>query len=130
MAAMNVTIVCPPALTVTGAVPVARLLLTSSPAGNVLTPASTVLGGIVSVMIAVPAGTVTGAPHVPAGIVSGVPATLKLKGAFGVMPAPATLQTCKKPEFAGGIAASMNVTIVCPPALTVTVAVPVARLLL
>src|ERR1039457_5016547 len=106
MAAMNVTIVCPPALTVTGAVPVARLLLTSSPAGNVLTPASTVLGGIVSVMIAVPAGTVSGAPHVPpgagpAGIVSGVPATLKLKGAFGVMPAPATLQTCKKPLQAG-----------------------------
>ena len=43
-ASMNVTMVCPPASTVTVAVPATRLLLTSSPAlGKVLTPATMVL---------------------------------------------------------------------------------------
>jgi hypothetical protein len=41
----NVTIVCPPALTVTVAVPAARLLLISNPTlGKVLTAANTVPG--------------------------------------------------------------------------------------
>src|ERR1700686_1587364 len=98
-APMKVPIVCPPALTVTVAVPVARLLLTSNAAlGNVLIPASRVPAGIVSVITAVPAGTATGAPHVPPGAepaatVPGVPATLKVKFVPAVIPAPATLHT-------------------------------------
>src|ERR1035441_5437366 len=96
---MKVTIVCVPELTVTVAVPTARLLLTSNPAlGNVLTPTSTVAEGIVSVITALPAGTETGAPQVPpgaapAGTVTGVPATLKVKFVPTVIPLPATLQT-------------------------------------
>ena len=56
-ASMKVTIVWPPALTVTVAVPAARLLLTSNPAlGKVLTPVNTVPAGIVSVTTTEPAG--------------------------------------------------------------------------
>ena len=63
---MNVTIVWPPALTVTVAVPAARLLLTSNPAlGNVLTPVTTVPAGIVSVITTEPAATVTGVHRCP-----------------------------------------------------------------
>ena len=46
-------------------------------------------------------------------------------------PAPATLQTCTKPVLGvEGSTVPMNVTMVCTPAFTVTVAVPAAKLLL
>ena len=55
---INVTVVRPPALTVTVAVPAPKLLLTSNPAlGEVLTPVSEVPAGRVSVIVAVPAAT-------------------------------------------------------------------------
>ena len=94
----NVTIVCPPALTVTVAVPVARLLLTSNPAlGNVLTPVRAMPAGIVSVITALPAGTVIGVLQEPpgagpAGTVTGVPATLNVKFVPTATPEPAILQ--------------------------------------
>ena len=94
-------IVVPPALTVTIAVPAARLLVTSNPAlGKVLTDVSAVPVGRVSVMIAVPAGTISGVPQEPAGArpaatetgVAGVPATLNVKGVPAATPLQATLQ--------------------------------------
>ena len=99
---MKVTVVWAPALTVTVAVPVPRLLLTSNPAGDVLTPASTVPAGIVSMITAVPAGTVIGVPQVPpgagpAGTITGVPATSKVKFVPTVIPVPATLQMLRVP---------------------------------
>ena len=134
---MNVTIVCALALTVTVAVPAARLLLTSNPAlGKVLTPVSTVPLGKVSEIRAGPAETCTGVLHVPFGAVPaemmtpGVPATLKVKFVPTVTPRPATLQTCRKPLPVVGVAASINVMIVWALVSTLTVAVPVARLLL
>src|ERR1035437_8221514 len=51
----NVTIVCPPALTVTVAVRAARLPLSSNPAGKVLMPVNTVPGDGVSVIPVAPA---------------------------------------------------------------------------
>lgn len=54
---MNVTMVCPPGVTVTVAVPVARLLLISSAAlGEVLTPVRASPAGMVSVIVVAPAG--------------------------------------------------------------------------
>src|SRR5580704_2616271 len=100
---MNVTVVCAPALTVTVAVPAAKLVLTSNPAlGKVLTPVSTLPAGRVSVTTAGPAGTCTGVLHVPPGAAPAgmttpaVPATLDRKFAPTVIPEPATLQTCRK----------------------------------
>ncbi len=133
---INVAMVCPPALTVTVAVPAARLLLTSNPTGKVLTEASVVPVGKVSVMIVGPAATTRAGLQDPPGAgpaatVTGVPATLKVKFVPTAIPAPATLHTCTKPVVGvGGITVSINVAMVCPPALTVTVAVPAARLLL
>lgn len=54
----KVTMVWPPALTVTVAVPAGRLLLTSKPAGRVLTDVNAMPAGRVSVMTVGPAGTV------------------------------------------------------------------------
>ena len=94
----NVTIVCPPALTVTVAVPAARLLLTSKPAGKVLTELSKVPVGRVSVISVGPAGTTNGTglqepPGArPAGTMTRVPATLKVKFVPTATPPPATLQ--------------------------------------
>ena len=93
----NVAIVCPPAATVTVAVPAARLLLTSDPLGKLLTDVSTVPGVGVSVITVAPAGTTSAELQVPpgaapAGTVTVVPATVKVKSWPTVMPAPATLQ--------------------------------------
>src|SRR5450631_3183792 len=91
----KVTMVCPPAPTVTVAVPAARLLLTSDPADKVLTDVSVVPAGTVSVISTGPAGTRIGALAVPpgagpAGTVTGVPPTLNVKLVPGATPAPAT----------------------------------------
>jgi hypothetical protein len=93
----NVAIVCPPAFTVTVAVPAARLLLTSSPLGKVLTDVNTVPAVGVSVMTVAPTGTTSAALQeppgaAPAATVTGVPATSKVKFVPTVTPAPATLQ--------------------------------------
>jgi hypothetical protein len=95
---VNVTVVCAPEATVTVAMPAARFLLTSDPAGSEVTPVSATPAGTVSVITALPAEAVTGAPHVPpgpapAGTVIGVPATLKEKLVPTTTPAAATLQT-------------------------------------
>src|ERR1019366_6853169 len=99
----KVTMVCPPAATVTVVVPAARLLLTSDPACKVLTDVSVVPGGTVSVISTGPAGTTIGAPALPpgagpAGTVTVVPPTLNVKLVPGATPAPAMLQICRKPE--------------------------------
>src|SRR4051812_31471039 len=93
----KVTIVCPPTLTVTVAVPAARLLLTSKPLGKVLTPASVVPAGRVSVMFTAPPGSTSAALQDPpgagpAGTTTSVPATLNVKLVPTATPAPATLQ--------------------------------------
>ena len=93
----NVAMVCPPAVTITVAVPVARLLLTNNPLGNVLTDVSVVPAGRVSVITEAPTGATSGTLQEPpgagpAGTVTGVPATLNVKFVPTVTPAPATLQ--------------------------------------
>ena len=96
---MNVTIVWPPAFTVTEAEPVARLLLTSNPAlGKVKMLVTAVPPGTVSVTTTDPAVTCAGVLHVPPGAAPaatdiGLPPTLKLNIVPTVTPAPATLQT-------------------------------------
>ncbi|MFZ3264701.1 MAG: hypothetical protein WA172_11935 [Terriglobales bacterium] len=96
---MKVTIVCPPALTVTVAVPVARLLLTSNVAlGKVKMPVTSVLPGTVSEITTVPAVTCIAGLHVPPGAGpaatdTGFPPTLKLNIVPTATPGPATLQT-------------------------------------
>jgi hypothetical protein len=97
----NVTIVVIPAVTVTLAVPVPRLLLTSNPAlGKVLTLVSTVPPGMVSVTVCVPSATNIGVLQEPGAAPAGtmnapvIPVTLKVKFVPTVTPPPATLQTC------------------------------------
>src|ERR1039458_8418592 len=63
----KVTIVCPLALTVTTAVPAARLAETSEPAGKALTDVSTVLAGRVSAIVVGPPGTTIAALQFPPG---------------------------------------------------------------
>ena len=113
--------VCPPALTVTVALPAARLLLTSDPPGKVVTAVNVVPAGSVSRMITGPAGSTSGELQEPPGAgpaatITGVPATLKVKFVPTAMPAPATLQICRNPVVGGtaGIV-STKVTMVCPP---------------
>ena len=97
-ALVKVTIVCPPALTVTVAVPAARLLLTSNPAlGKVLTDVSNVPLGRVSVMSVAPDGSTSAVLHEPPGAgpaatVTGVPATVNVKFVPTTTPIPAILQ--------------------------------------
>ena len=68
---IKVTVVSPPALIVTVAVPAPKLLLTSNAElGEVLTPVSEVPGGSVSVIVAVPDGTRMGALQEPAATVT------------------------------------------------------------
>ena len=68
---IKVTVVSPPALTVTVAVPAPKLLLASNPAlGEVLTPVSEVPVGRVSVIVAVPEGTRMAALQEPAATVT------------------------------------------------------------
>ena len=92
--------------------------------------------GTVSAIVTEPAATCTGVLHVPPGAAPAasagiaLPATVKLNSAPTLTPAPATLQTCTKPLPAAAGIESMKVTIVCPPALTVTLARPAPRLLL
>ena len=98
----NVAIVCPPALTVTVAVPAVRLLATSNPAGKVITELKPVPGDGDSVIKTAPAEMTKGALHEPPGAgpaktVIGFPATLKVTGVPTATPAPATLQICRKP---------------------------------
>ena len=132
----NVAIVCPPAFTVTVAVPALRLLLTSNPPGKVVTELNAVPGDGVSAINTAPTGMTKGALQEPPGAgpartVTGFPATLKVKGVPTATPAPATLQICRKPvPGRTGMTVSRKVAMVCPPALTVTVALPAARLLL
>ena len=128
--------VWPPAFTVTVAVPALRLLLSSNPAGKVVTELNTVPADGDSTISAAPTGMTSGALQVPPGAgpartVSGFPATLKVKGVPTATPAPATLQICRKPVLGRtGMMALRKVAMVCPPAVTVTVALPAARLLL
>ncbi len=135
----NVTIVCPPALTITVAVRAARLLLTSSPLGKVLTDVSTVpvVGGVsVSVMIVGPTGTCSAGLQLPPGEapavtvipVGGLPAMVNVKFVPTATPAPAILQIWRKPVVETLVL--RNVAIVCPPGLTVTVTVRAPRSLL
>src|SRR5580704_16303270 len=105
---MNVTIVCPPSLTVTVAVavPVVVVVLgtitipVSNPAlGNVDMPAVAVSTGVVSTIATEPAVTCTGELHVPPGAAPaaskgiGFPATVKANIVPAVTPEPAILQT-------------------------------------
>ena len=78
--------------------PAGRLLLTSVPAGSVVTEVSVAPLGIVSVIRLMPTGATSAGLHVPpgagpAGTVTAVPATLNENGVPTAMPAPATLQT-------------------------------------
>jgi len=135
-ASVKVTIVCAPAITVTVAVPAAKLLAVSSPAlGNVETAVIKVPLGTVSVISTWPAGSVSGVPHVPAlggpaATVTGVPATLNVKFVPTVTPLPAILQICRKPVVGGGGIVFTKVATVWPPGSTATVAVPAAKSLL
>ena len=124
----NVAVVRDPAVTVTVAVPVGRLLLTSAPAGATVTDVSVVPLGKVSVITVGPGATVSTGLHEPAATVTGVPPTLNTKFVPTATPVPAVLQTCKVPVT--GLTVFRNVAVVCDPAVTVTVAVPVGRLLL
>src|SRR6185295_15853315 len=106
MLSRKVAMVCPPALTVTVALPAARLLLTSAPPGKVVTVVNVVPGGRVSRMITGPAGSTSAALQAPPGAgpavtITGVPATLKLKFVPTAMPATATLQICRHPVVGG-----------------------------
>ena len=88
----KVAMVCPPALTVTVAVPALRLLLTSNPAGKVVTEVITVPDEAVSAMNTAPTGITNGAPQEPPGAgpartVTVFPATLKVKGVPTATPA-------------------------------------------
>src|SRR5258706_16354813 len=105
---VKVTIVCAPAMTVTVAVPAAKLLAVSNPApGKVETAVINVPLGRVSVTSTWPAGSVSAVLHDPglggpAATVTGVPATLKVKFVPRITPLPALLQICKKPVMGGG----------------------------
>ena len=103
----KVAMVCPPALTVTVALPAARLLLTSEPPGKVVTLVNVVPDGSVSRMITGPAASTSGRLHEPPGAgpaatVTGVPATVNVKFVPTAMPAPATLQICRNPVVRAG----------------------------
>ena len=93
----KVAIVWPAPLTVTVALPAARLLLTSAPPGNVVMSVRVVPDGRVSKMNTGPAVSSRGALQEPpgagpAGTVTGVPATVNVKLVPRAIPAPATLQ--------------------------------------
>src|SRR2546429_116377 len=96
-ASVNVTMAITPVAAGTVALPAARLLLTSAPAGTVLTLVSAISGCRASVITTGPAGATSAALQPPgagpAGTVTGVPATLNAKGVPPATPVPATLQT-------------------------------------
>jgi hypothetical protein len=123
-------------MTVTVAVPAAKLLAVSKPAlGKVETAVIAVPAGKVSETSTWPAGSASGVLHDagiggPAATVTGVPATLNVKFVPGATPVPAILQICKKPVMGGGGTVFTKVAMVWPPGLTATVTVPNARSLL
>ena len=126
-ASMSVTVVVAPAFTVTVAVPAPRLLLTSKPAlGEVLTPASTVPAGRVSVNATEPAGTRIGALQEPRGEAPAATVTwvdcggiaegkLKVKVVPAVTPPPATLQTCREPVSQAATVITLLSNVTAPP---------------
>src|SRR5579863_7039755 len=133
---VKVAMVCAPAITVTVAVPAAKLLAVSNPAlGKVETAVIAVPLGRASEISTCPAGSVSAALHDaglrgPAATVTGVPATLNVKFVPRATPLPAILQICRKPVMGGGGTMFTKVAMVWPPGLTATVAVPPAKSLL
>ncbi len=128
---VKVAVVNAPPVTVTVAMPAARLLLTSAPGGEVLTEVRKVLEGRVSVIPTGPTGATSAALHelpgvAPAGTTTTVPPTLNVKFVPAATPELATLQTRMVPV----VPVLVKVAVVCAPAVTVTVAIPAARLLL
>src|SRR5579863_2010443 len=130
---VKVAMVCAPAITITVAVPAAKLLAVSNPAlGKVEMAVIAVPIGRVSEISTWPAGSVSAALHDaglggPAATVTGVPATLNVKVVPKVTPLPAILQICRNPVVGGGGMVFTKVAMVWPPGLTATVAVPAAK---
>ena len=125
---VKVAVVWTPAVTVTVAVPAARLVLTSDADGEAIIDVNVVPAVRVSVITAGPAVSATGVLQAPAATLTGVPAMLKVKMVPAGTPAPPTLQTRRVPVV--GFTVLVKVAVVWAPTVTVTVAVPAARLVL
>src|SRR5579862_9233346 len=119
-----------PAPTVTLTVPADRSTTPWRPAGiTVIADRVVPVEGISATATEVPTGNVAADTHDPAATVTGVPPASNEKLMPGAMPAPLTLQISRVPRGISETIVFRNVAMVCPAALTVTVAVPALRLL-